>query len=331
MRGERFGGTGTGTGARGGTRIDGGSGEDGVDDDGNRDGDGDGNDAGMDSDIDKRAGKQRPRLPSRQSSLSMPGHVGQRRSSLSASTTTTSSSQTARTSYSQPGSSQSHYTPSQSRSQSPFSNILATLQPKLDKARYKAEAGLSRRGFVGPVGGGSGDGWDGDGDRDGDGDGEWESRKGRSGRGGSSVLSGEELEEREGLVVHAHGQGHLRGSNGFGFGHAYDAPGVDMVPNDDLFDSGSGTHPRRGGSSSSTGGIGTIGGGIGGGGGVGGTLNGVGGAAVLDSDDSAGGDEEGEGEGEGKWRKEVKERWGADVRDKDGLKLPAGEGWRPLA
>lgn len=224
---------------------------------------------------------------SRYTSLSMPAHTPNaslgvhRRSSLSLSAT--SSSHTARTSYSQPAPSHSHYY-THERSESPFSHIFATLQPKLDKARYKAEAGLSRRGFVSvPVGGGGGV----DGSGSGEGKGEGEGRRGRVGR-ASSVLSGEEREEREELVGH----------RGYGYGYGYDAPGMN------------------------TNGISRRGAGVDGGGG---SLNGVGGEAVLESDDTGDGEE-----GEGAWRREVKERWGAEVMDKDGLKLPAGEGWRPL-
>ncbi|KDR78854.1 hypothetical protein GALMADRAFT_137846 [Galerina marginata CBS 339.88] len=80
---------------------------------------------------------------------SVSGHVqGQhRRSSLSVSSTPSSHPQA----HSQSGHGHDH-------SHSPFSmnslqKTIAGLQPKLDKARYKAEAGLSRRGFVRDAGG----------------------------------------------------------------------------------------------------------------------------------------------------------------------------------
>jgi hypothetical protein len=140
-------------------------------------------------------------------------------------------------------------------------------------------------------------------------------RKGRRGRigGASSVLSREEREEREELVVHQNGSL----DRGGGGGDEDESPSVDEVDGDDQSKQGVGVGGgRRMGISLSW--SARIGGA--------GSLNGVGGDTVLESDDTGG---DGEGEVEA-WRREVKQRWGGGVRDKDELKLPAGEGWRPL-
>jgi hypothetical protein len=264
---------------------------------------------------------------SRHSSLSMPAYTtttttttttalsgAHKRSSHSVSSP--SSTHIARTAYSHPTTHSQYTLPS--HHESPFSNIFASIQPKLDKARYKAEAGLSRRGFVAAplpsssllIGGGGGSDEGGGGGGIGEG-----GRKGRRGRvgGASSVLSGEEREEREELVVHRNGSL----GRGGGGGDEDESPSVDEVDGDDQSKRGMGVGGgrRRGTSSSRSARIGGVG-----------SLNGVGGDTVLESDDTGG---DGEGEVEA-WRREVKQRWGGGVRDKDELKLPAGEGWRPL-
>ncbi|KIM40807.1 hypothetical protein M413DRAFT_446178 [Hebeloma cylindrosporum] len=189
---------------------------------------------------------------SRHASLSTSGH---RRSSLSISSTTHSNSS--------------------SHTESPMSNIqrtIATLQPKLDalqiqprldKARYKAEAGLSRRGFVS----------------------------------GGRAKSGVEGEEEEGLVRRP-GSSTSGGRTGRGRkpevnGNIFDDPGVDSDSFDDHGEGGEEWSRSRGMDSS----------------------------PVRQRQNVFDAERDSLGPGQDDGLRGV---------EKDNLKWPAGEGWKPL-
>lgn len=133
------------------------------------------------------------------------------------------------------------------------------LQPRLEKARYKAEAGISRRGFVR--------------------DGRRSGSKGSSVRVGRGGLEGEEKEDL--LSESSDGNEMGRGKRGYG----YDLPSVDGAKPGQELDDGE-----------------------------------------MDSDET--GDGAGDGEGEREWRRATRERWAG--KEKDELKWPAGDGWKPL-